>query len=168
METISIRPVSASADAASIAEIYNHYIRETVITFEEQELRKEQVMERIKSVISASMPWLVAEIDGEIIGYCYAGKFHTRSAYRFTVEATVYLDQNAGGKGVGTKLYQALINQLKQQKYHSVIGIIALPNEASIKLHEKFGFKKIGHFAEVGFKFNRWHDVGYWQVILKA
>lgn len=168
MEEFSIRPVSALSDSAAIAEIYNHYIRHTVVTFEELEITSAEMLERINSVISASLPWLVAEVSGQVVGYAYAGKFHGRSAYRFTVEATVYVEKNAGGKGIGTKLYEALLHQLRQQNFHSVIGIIALPNEASVKLHEKFNFKKIGHFSEVGYKFNQWLDVGYWQVILNA
>jgi phosphinothricin acetyltransferase len=168
MENCSIRPVSFTADSATIAEIYNHYIRNTLITFEEQDVTAAQILERKTAITSTSLPWLVAEVAGQVVGYAYAGKFHSRSAYRFTVEATVYLDINAGGKGIGSKLYKTLLDQLKQQNIHSVIGVIALPNEASVRLHEKFNFKKIGHFSEVGYKFNQWLDVGYWQVILNA
>lgn len=167
LENCSVRSVSA-ADSAVLAEIYNHYVRHTVVTFEEVEVTAEQMLERINSITSASLPWLVAEVSGQVVGYAYAGKFRNRSAYRFTAEATVYLEKNAGGQGIGTKLYQVLLHQLKQRNFHSVVGIVALPNEASIKLHEKFNFKKIGHFSEVGFKFNRWVDVGYWQVALNA
>ena len=165
MENCSVRSVSAVTDSAAIAESYNHYIRHTVVTFEEIEVTVEQMLERINSVTSASLPWLVSEVSGQVVGYAYAGKFHSRSAYRFTVESTVYLEQSASCKGIGTKLYEALLHQLKQQNFHSVIGIVALPNEASVKLHEKFNFKKIGHFSEVGYKFNEWLDVGYWQVV---
>jgi len=168
MEKLSIRPVSAVSDSAAIAEIYNHYIRHTVVTFEELEIATEEMLNRINSVTSASLPWLVAEVSGQVVGYAYAGKFHGRSAYRFTVESTVYLEKNASGKGIGTKLYEALLHLLRQQNFHSVIGIVALPNAASVELHEKFNFKKIGHFSEVGYKFNQWLDVGYWQVVLNA
>jgi len=168
MKECLIRPVSAAADSAAIAEIYNHYIRHTVVTFEELEITTAEMLERINTVSSASLPWMVAEVDGQVIGYAYAGRFHNRSAYRFTVETTVYLEKSAGGKGIGTKLYESLLHQLRQQNFHSAIGIIALPNEASVKLHEKFNFKKIGHFSEVGYKFNLWLDVGYWQVVLNA
>jgi phosphinothricin acetyltransferase len=168
MENCSVRPVSAVADSTAIVEIYNHYIRHTVVTFEETEVTVEQMLERINSVTSASLPWLVAEVSGQVVGYAYAGKFHSRSAYRFTVEATVYLENNASSKGIGTKLYEALLHHLKLQNFHSVIGIVALPNEASVKLHEKFYFKKIGHFSEVGYKFNQWLDVGYWQLVLNT
>ena len=168
MEEFSTRPVSSEEDSAAIAEIYNHYVLNTIVTFEELEVTAAQMRERILSVVSASLPWLVAEVSGQIVGYAYAGRFHSRSAYRFTVEATVYLEKDSGGRGIGTKLYEALLQQIKQQNFHSVIGIIALPNEASVKLHEKLNFTKIGHFSEVGYKFNQWLDVGYWQVILNA
>lgn len=165
MEKFLIRPVSVVSDSAAITEIYNYYIRHTVATFEELEISNAEMLERIKSVISASLPWLVAEVGGRVVGYAYAGRFHSRSAYRFTVEASVYLETDVVGKGVGTQLYEALLHQLRQQKVHSVIGIITLPNEASIKLHENFDFKKIGHVSEGGYKFNQWLDVGYWQVV---
>ncbi|MCB1761208.1 MAG: N-acetyltransferase [Gammaproteobacteria bacterium] len=165
---ISIRPVSAEADSAAITEIYNHYIRNAVVTFEELEVTSEQIRERINTVLSASLPWLVAESSDRVVGYAYAGLFHSRSAYRFTVEATVYVAKNSSGRGSGSKLYQALLRQLKEQNCHSVIAIIALPNEASVRLHEKFHFRKRGQLAEVGYKFDRWHDVGYWQLILHS
>jgi phosphinothricin acetyltransferase len=167
MEKLSIRSASTN-DLEAITAIYNHYICNTAITFEEVEITCEQMSERINTVQSSSLPWLVAEISGQVAGYTYAGKFHNRSAYRFTVETTIYLVHTISGKGIGTKLYRELISILKQQNLHSAIGIITLPNQASVSLHEKFGFKKVGHFAEVGCKFNNWQDVGYWQVTLNA
>jgi phosphinothricin acetyltransferase len=165
MQNPTIRSI-AKHDLASIAAIYNHYIRQTAISFEEVEVTVEQMAERVDAVTSSSLPWLVAELSGHVVGYAYAGKFHQRSAYRFTVEATVYLAHDMPGKGIGSKLYSELLALLKRQDIHSIIGIIALPNHASVALHEKFGFRKIGHFPEVGFKFNAWQDVGYWQVVL--
>lgn len=167
MENLIIRS-AVTNDLEAITAIYNHYICNTVITFEEVEITPDQMAERINTITSSSLPWLVAELSGQIVGYAYAGKFHNRSAYRFTVEATIYLAHNISGKGIGTKLYTELLSILKQQNFHSVIGIIALPNQPSVALHEKFGFKKIGLFPEVGFKFNNWQNVGYWQVILNA
>ncbi len=163
IKNVTIRSVTTS-DLEGVSAIYNHYICNTAVTFEEVKVTSEQMAERLNSVKSASLPWLVAELSGQVVGYAYAGKFHNRSAYRFTVEATIYLAHTISGKGIGTKLYAELLTILKQQNFHSVIGIIALPNPASVALHEKFGFKKIGHFPEVGFKFNNWQDVGYWQV----
>jgi L-amino acid N-acyltransferase YncA len=165
MQNLTIRSI-ATHDLERIAAIYNHYIRHTAISFEEVEVTIEQLAERVDAVTSSSLPWLVAELSGQVVGYAYAGKFHQRSAYRFTVEATVYLAHGMPGNGIGTQLYSELFAQLKRQDIHSIIGIIALPNQPSIALHEKFGFRKIGHFPEVGFKFNAWQDVGYWQLVL--
>jgi L-amino acid N-acyltransferase YncA len=166
MQNLTIRSV-ATHDLECIAAIYNHYIRHTAISFEEVEVTIDQMAERVAAVTSSSLPWLVAELSGEVVGYAYAGKFHHRSAYRFTAEATVYLAHDMPGKGIGTQLYTELLAMLKRQDIHSIIGIIALPNQPSVALHEKFGFRKIGHFPEVGFKFTTWQDVGYWQVVLE-
>jgi L-amino acid N-acyltransferase YncA len=158
-----IRPVE-SRDAEAIAKIYNHYVLNTVITFEEVEVSVEEMSARIKLIQSANYPWLVAEENGVVVGYAYASTWKARAAYRHTLESTVYVDAKFVGKGIGRKLYDALFAILREQSIHVVIGVIALPNEASIILHEKFGMHKAAHFNEVGFKFNRWVDVGYWQV----
>jgi L-amino acid N-acyltransferase YncA len=158
-----IRPAVLS-DTEAIVRIYNHYILNTVVTFEEQAVSVIEMAERMKAVEAASLPWLVAECADQVVGYAYAGKWHGRSAYRYSVECTVYLDPAATGQGLGTELYNALFAILRCKPVHTVIGCIALPNEASIALHEKFGLKKVAHFKEVGFKFNRWIDVGYWQI----
>jgi len=97
----------------------------------------------------------------------HASKWKGRCAYRFSVEATVYLKTGKLGKGIGTKLYTALLNDLRKRNIHAVIGGIALPNKESQYLHEKFGFKKVAHFTEVGYKFNKWIDVGYWELLLE-
>jgi phosphinothricin acetyltransferase len=159
-----IRPCSAS-DLAAVCAIYNHYIENTVITFEEIPLSVAQMRERIEGYMQL-FPWLVCEDAGEIIGYAYASKWKDRSAYKHTAEVTVYLHHKHVGKGVGRALYQALIDQLAAQNLHALLACIAVPNAASEKLHEQFGFKKVAHFTEVGFKFNRWLDVGYWQKLL--
>lgn len=158
-----IRPAVAS-DAAALAAIYNPYIEKTVITFEEQPITPAEVAQRVEEVRAASLPWLVVEADGQLAGYAYASKWKGRCAYRYSVESTVYLDAQQTGKGLGTQLYRALLDELLRQKIHAVIGGIALPNETSVKLHERLGFKKVAHFPEVGFKFGRWVDVGYWQL----
>lgn len=160
-----IRPVAIS-DAEAIASIYNHYILNTVITFEEQAVSAIEIAERIKAVESASLPWLVSESSNEVVGYAYASKWHGRSAYRYSTEITVYLDPAAIGQGLGAALYADLFPILRKKQIHAVIGVIALPNEVSIALHEKFDLTKVAHFKEVGFKFNQWVDVGYWQAIL--
>lgn len=157
-----IRP-AGHADAGEIARIYNHHIRETIVTFEEQEISSQEVAARIEKVASESLPWLVAEDAGVIVGYAYATKWHGRSAYRYSVESTIYLDHRHTGKGTGTRLYGELLAMLRAKPLHVVIGGIALPNPASIALHERLGFAKVAHFKEVGFKFGKWIDVGYWQ-----
>lgn len=157
-----IRPAT-NGDCEAIARIYNHYILNTVVTFEEQPITASDIAERLKLVAAASLPWLVSERAGEIVGYAYAGKWNTRSAYRYSVECTVYLDPAATGRGLGSELYDALFPILRRNEKHVVIAGISLPNDASVALHEKFGLKKVAHFAEVGFKFDRWVDVGYWQ-----
>jgi phosphinothricin acetyltransferase len=153
-------------DAATIVEIYNHYVLNTTITFEEQPVTAPQMAERMAEVQAAGLPWLVAEREGRVLGYAYASKWKARSAYRHSVECSVYLDHQAVGGGMGSSLYAALFAELKARGLHVVIGGIALPNESSIALHEKFGFKKVAQFEEVGFKFGRWVDVGYWQKTL--
>lgn len=160
-----IRP-ALLADAEAIARIYNYYILHTVITFEEQVVALQAIVERLQEVRSAGLPWLVAESCGAVVGFAYASRWKERSAYRYAVESTVYLDPAALRVGFGSGLYAALLDSLRRQNVHVVIGGVALPNEASIRLHEKFGFRKIAHFREVGFKFDRWVDVGYWQLVL--
>ncbi len=151
-------------DVTTIGEIYNHYISETVATFETDIITPKDILKRLSKIQSDGLPWLVAENSaGEVIGYAYASKWRERFAYRFTVEITVYLSPEFSGNGIGTELYKALFSQLKLQSIHTVIGGITLPNQASIALHEKLGLKKVAHFKDVGFKFNQWLDVGYWQ-----
>ncbi|MCF7688871.1 MAG: GNAT family N-acetyltransferase, partial [Cephaloticoccus sp.] len=116
--------------------------------------------------ITSKLPWLVCEVDGIMTGFAYASPWKGRCAYRFTVESTVYLAPDAFGRGLGTKLYSALIEAVQSLGQHSVIGGIALPNAASVALHEKLGFHKVAHFEQVGWKFNRWIDVGYWERLL--
>ena len=160
-----IRPATL-ADAAAIAAIYNHYVVNTSVTFEEDAVPANEMAQRISDTFDAELPWLVWEENGQVLGYCYASKWKSRCAYRFAVESTVYLDQAATGRGLGTQLYTALIAGLRQKKLHAIIGGVALPNAASVALHEKFGFQKVAQFREVGWKFKQWIDVGYWELIL--
>jgi phosphinothricin acetyltransferase len=155
-------------DAEPVASIYNHFVLTTSISFEEAEVSAIEMAGRIADVQAAGLPWLIAEQDGELAGYAYATKWRVRNAYRFSVESTVYLSPAHAGKGIGTTLYRALLERLRAGGYHLVIGGIALPNPASIALHEKLGFEKVAQFNEVGFKFDRWTDVGYWQLKLAS
>ncbi len=162
---MNIRPVLKS-DAARIVEIYNHYVQATTITFEEQPVSEAEMQARIENVLSADLPWLVIEEDGLVQGYAYAGPWSGRSAYRFTVEPSVYLAAEALSLGMGKRLYQHLLDTLQQLGIEQVLGVIALPNSASVGLHEAFGFKKVGEFSRIGYKFGRWLSVGYWQLSL--
>jgi len=158
-----IRPVE-QPDVQAIADIYNHYVTQTKVTFEEDPVSTSDMAKRVEAVTAAGLPWLVAEKAHSVIGYAYAAPFHKRSAYRFTVEISAYLAPEATAKGLGTELYDALIPELQTKAYHRVIGVIALPNAASVALHEKFGMEQIAHLSEAGFKFGEWIDVGYWQM----
>jgi len=157
---------AVAADAEAISSIYNHYVRETIVTFEEQPVSASEMAGRLAEVAAASLPWLVAERDGSIVGYARATKWKARSAYRFSVETTIYLAPHCVGKRTGTELYQYLLDPLKDRGLQTAIGGVALPNPASVALHEKFGFRKVAHFGEVGFKFGKWIDVAYWQLSL--
>lgn len=123
-------------------------------------------MARRMAEITGRFPWLVWERDGVIVGYAYAMSWKTRSAYRHSVETTIYLSPNATGEGIGTALYQSLLERLRPLSIHRAVGIIALPNAASVALHEKLGFVKAGHLHEIGLKFGQWIDVGYWELSL--
>jgi L-amino acid N-acyltransferase YncA len=152
-------------DTEAICSIYNHYVINTILTFEEKPVSKEEMTDRIAKV-TVSLPWIVLEEEGEINGYAYANNWKIRSAYRFSVESSIYLRPEFLGKGAGRILYEALISKLHNLSLHTVIGGIALPNESSVALHERLGFLKVAHFTEVGWKFNQWIDVGYWELLL--
>lgn len=152
-------------DSKALAAIYNYYISHTCITFEEIPVTENDIKERIQSH-NLNLPWIVYEENGEIAGYAYATEWKSRCAYKFSVESTVYLKQGKQGKGIGTILYRELLNRIAKSNIHAVIGGIALPNNPSVALHEKLGFEKVAQFKEVGFKFGKWIDVGYWELVL--
>ncbi len=162
--TSTLRPVTPS-DAAAVCAIYNPYLRDTVITFEQTPVSETEMAQRICEY-TAQYPWLVAEADGKVVAYAYATRWRTRAAYDSTLESTVYVDKAYTGRGIAKPLYLELLRQLKARKVHAVVGCIALPNDASVALHEKCGFVKVAHFPQVGRKFERWVDVGFWQATL--
>lgn len=164
-ENLMIRNVNRQ-DASAIADIYNHYIQNTTITFAEELVSKEGIEREIEQKLNEGLPWLVYEIDGHVYGYAYASRWKTRSAYRRSVEVTVYLAPNKIGNGIGKRLYIDLLARLKTSGFHSVLGGISLPNQTSEKFHESFGFSKVGELKEVGYKFGSYIDVAYWQLIL--
>lgn len=152
-------------DAARVAEIYNYYIINTTVTFEVDPVTTAAMEERIREV-SEKYPWLVYELEGQVVGYAYAGAWKSRCAYRYSVETSVYLKNDAAGRGLGTELYRELLSRLADLKLHSVIGGMALPNDGCVALHKKFGFEKVAHFKEVGRKFEQWIDVVYYEKIV--
>jgi L-amino acid N-acyltransferase YncA len=171
-EDVAVRSADVVADAAAVAAIYSHYIEHSTATFEESRVDATEMAQRMGDVLSRDLPWLVA-VDGEsasgaIVGYAYASPWRARSAYRFSYETTVYVDARQVGRGIGRRLYAALLPMLRARGAHAVISGIALPNAASVALHESFGMRQVAHFRETGFKFGGWIDVGYWQVVWSA
>ena len=151
-------------DAGQIVKIYNHYVETSLVTFEEQVVSEIDFKKRIEDILT-EYPYLVYEINGAILGYAYAGIFRTRVAYRYSSESSVYVHKDHFKKGIASALYEELLKEMKAAGLKSAIGGITLPNEGSVILHEKFGFKKIAHFEKVGYKFDQWLDVGFWQLM---
>lgn len=156
---------ASSSDANKICAIYNYYIKNTVVTFEETEVDDYEMENRINEV-QDNFFWIVYEENKEIKGYAYINSFRKRSAYDKTVECSIYVENGQSGKGIGSALFEELINKAKKMNFHVLTSCITLPNEKSEILHNKFAFKKVAHFKEVGHKFDKWLDVGYWQLII--
>jgi phosphinothricin acetyltransferase len=159
---VVIRPVRA-ADAAPIAAIYNHHVTGTIVTFDETPLDAREMARLIRA---ATLPWFVVEHLGVLAGYARALPWKTRSAYRHTVESSVYVDPGFQRRGHGRRLYEALLAELRAREVHVVLAGIALPNSPSIALHESLGFAESGVLREVGWKLGRCVDVGYWTLVL--
>ena len=156
-----IRKARAS-DARSIASIYNQYILNSTVTFEEKKVDSTTIVNRIRT--NKKLKWWIFDRDDILMGYAYSTKWKTRSAYRFTVESSVYVAQKYQHKGIGKALYINLIKSLKDDGFRRILAGISLPNNNSVIFHEKLGFKKVGQLEAVGYKFNRWIDVGYWEL----
>jgi len=150
-------------DAERIAEIYNWYILNTIITFETDVVSPQKMKKRIQEKI-IKYDWLVGELNQEVIGYAYYGPFRTRAAYNHTVESTIYLAHKSVGQGFGRAVYAQLLESVKSRGFREVIGVIALPNPQSIALHKKMGFEEVGVLKNVGYKFGRYIDVSLWQM----
>jgi phosphinothricin acetyltransferase len=145
--------------------LYNYYILNTAATFEEEAVSPGEMEERIRTV-SSRYPWLVWEEGGEPAGYAYAHQYQVRSAYRCTAEDSIYIKHGFEGRGIGKALLGALLEKLRNMELHTLMAVITVPNEKSVAIHEKFGFKKMGIFSEIGSKFGQWRDVGYWELLL--
>lgn len=155
--------VARESDAESVAAIYGPIVRDTAISFEVEPPAPQEMARRILATL-ATHPWLVAERDGQVIGYAYAGRHRDRAAYRWSVDVSAYVDARARRTGVGRDLYERLIAILRRQGFHSAYAGIALPNEPSVGLHEAAGFRPLGIYKEVGFKHGQWRDVGWWRL----
>jgi phosphinothricin acetyltransferase len=156
---VSIR-LATPDDAAAIAAIYRPYVEQTRISFEEDAPDAAEIIRRMENPIH---PWLAIEADGRVLGYASTSPMRNRHAYRWSVETGIYLDPAAQGRGLGRQLLNAHLDLLKRQGFVTVIAGIALPNEASVAVHEKLGFTLTGIERGVGFKLGEWVDVGRWQ-----
>lgn len=158
--------IASAGDAEAIAAIYAPYVLETAISFEDRPPSAEEMAVRIDETLRTH-PFLVGEREARVVGYAYAGPHGGRAAYRWSANVSVYVDRKAQRGGVGRALYGELIGVLRRQGLHSLFAGIALPNAASVGLHEAMGFEHLGTYREVGFKQGAWHDVGYWRLGLR-
>ena len=163
---LKIRPVTLK-DAPELVRIYAPYVEKTAITFEYQVPTIEEFEGRIDKILQ-HFPYLVAEEDGHILAYAYASIYYDRSAYDWAVEVSVYVDQDHCGQGLGSRLYEALEMELEARGYLRFLACIALPNPASIALHEKRGYVQVAHFPKIGYKFNKWHDIVWMQKTIEG
>lgn len=157
-----IRP-ARDDDGAAVAIVYAPYVRDTPVSFEVEPPSAAVMTERIINTLGTH-PWLVAERGGEVVGFAYAGKHSQRAAYRWTVDVTVYVRDGERRTGVGRRLYQTLLETLRQQGFRSAFAEIVLPNPGSARLHEAMGFQHIGVHKDIGYKLGRWQDIGYWRL----
>jgi phosphinothricin acetyltransferase len=155
--------LAGEGDAAAIASIYRSFVEDSRISFEEIAPDATEMARRIRGDLPGFHPWFVAEENERLLGYAASSPFRTRPAYRWTVETGIYLAEGMHGRGVGRELLSTLLGVLERQGYVAAIGAIALPNDASIALHEKLGFFHTGTYRGVGFKMGEWLDVGLWE-----
>lgn len=147
------------SDAGEIAAIYGHHVATGLASFEEAAPPEAEMLERMRAVRALGTPYLVAEEGGRILGYSYATLYRGRSAYRFTLEDSVYVREGCGGRGVGRALLQALVDGCRQGPWRQMIAVIGdSANASSIGLHRALGFREVGTLEAVGFKFGRWVD----------
>ena len=162
VDAAAIRPARPD-DAAGALAIYAPIVSDTTISFEEDPPNVKDMAARI----DRSHLWLVAEREARILGYAYAAQFHPRAAYRWSVEVSVYVAEDARGQGLGKRLVGELLDRLRDMGFVNAFAGTAVPNDASERLFESFGFKKIAHWEKAGFKFDAWHDVVWRQLQLQ-
>lgn len=166
MSELLIRDADPARDAAACAAIYAPHVEDSVVSFEEGAPDATEMAARIGRY-GASHAWLVAELDGEVVGYAYATAFNERPAYRWSTSVSVYVAEGARGQGVGRALYTALFDRLRERGFRMACAGITLPNEASVGLHESLGFERVGVNREIGWKHGAWRDVGWLQLELE-
>ncbi|MFE2235933.1 N-acetyltransferase family protein [Streptomyces sp. JL2001] len=170
---VQVRP-GAEGDLASLTELYNHYVRETAITFDTVPFTAEQRLPWLRSHPEDGPHRLLVAQDAvegapdRVLGYATSSPFRPKPAYSTSVEVSVYLTPHAAGRGIGTLLYERLFAALATEDVHRAYAGIALPNEASVRLHARFGFRHIGTYGEVGRKFGRYWDVAWYEKRLAA
>jgi phosphinothricin acetyltransferase len=158
---------AAEADMEAVARIYAHHVERGLATFEEAAPTDEEMRARRLKVLAVGAPYLVAQIDGEIVGYCYAAPYHARPAYRHTLEDSVYVAPGRGGRGIGGALLAELIARCEAGPWRWMVAIIGdSGNSASIALHRRYGFEPVGTLRSVGFKHGRWVDTPIMQRVL--
>lgn len=162
---VTIRGADPDRDAPACAAIYAPHVEAAPVSFEERPPDAAELAARIERT-QATHPWLVAERGGEVVGYAYACPHRQRSAYRWSVDVSVYVATGQLGQGIGRALYTALIEHLRAQRFRMAFAGITLPNPASVALHERLGFVQVGRMREVGWKAGAWRDVGWWQLEL--
>lgn len=158
--------LASVADAGQIQSIYAPVVRDTVISFELEPPELDEIRRRMEDVL-ATLPWLVCERDGLVLGYAYASKHRARWAYQWSVDTSVYIHESARRMGIGRALYTSLFKILSLQGYYNAYAGIALPNPGSVGLHEAVGFRPVGVYHHVGYKMEAWHDVGWWELELQ-
>ncbi len=160
---------ATEADMVSIQTIYAHYVLHEMATFEEVPPSVDEFLSRRATVLGLDLPYLVAELDGQIAGYCYASRYHSRIAYRFTIEDSVYVADEMRGRGLGTTLLQSLIARCETGPWRQMLAIIGHTGRAaSIALPKRLGFQPAGTIKSVGFKFGQWVDTDFMQRSLGA
>ena len=166
MTTSTIR-LATEKDAESVGRIYAPIVVSTATSFEQNPPSTEEIANRIRKTLPET-PWLICAMGDEVQGYAYASRFRERAAYQWTVEVTVYVSPDHYRQGIGSRLYASLLACLRVQGFHTALAVIALPNDASVRLHERLGFEPVGVFRDIGFKLDRWHDVGWWRLSLEG
>lgn len=165
MSDLRIRDADPARDAAACAAIYAPHVEGSAVSFEERAPDAAELAQRIERY-GASHAWLVAEREGEVVGYAYATAFNERPAYRWSAGVSVYVAEGEHGRGAGRALYEALFDRLRERGFRMACAGITLPNEASVGLHESLGFEQVGMNPEIGWKNGAWRDVGWWQLEL--